>query len=316
VSLLLPDECRELVTRQCGVISRRQAVRYRINAATIDQLRTARWQRLYRGVYATFTGPPSREAQLTAALLRAGPGAALSYQTAAEVAGLTDEPSARIHISVPLDSHPEAMAGVVIHRSARAAAARHPVLLPAQTRVEETTLDLAGVAASFDDAFGWLCRATGRRLTTTVRLRTAVFARSRLRWREEILVGLADIADGAYSNLERRYVRDVERAHRLPGARRQARLMRGSGPVYLDNLYDGFSVAVELDGQKAHPAESRWADIHRDNFSARSGIITLRYSWADVVGRPCWVAAEVGEVLRDRGWPGRPQRCGPACPCR
>ena len=316
VPLTLPDECRDLVARQCGVISRRQASRFRIDDAAIDnQLRIARWQRLYRGVYATFTGPPPREAQLTAALLRAGPGATLSYQTAAELARLADEAAAQIHITVPVGCHPEAIPGVVIHRSARIAQARHPALLPAQTRIEETTLDLAGTAAGFDDAFGWLCRATGRRLTTIPRLRTAVIARSRIRWRGEILDALSDIGGGVHSNLERRYVRDVERAHRLPAARRQARIVHGSRSRYLDNLYEGFGIAVELDGRSAHPAERRWADIHRDNFSARSGIITLRYSWTDIAGRPCGVAQELAEILRSRGWPGAPHPCGPPCPC-
>jgi hypothetical protein len=317
VPVTLPDECRELVARQYGVISRRQANRCRIGDAAIDnQLRVARWQRLYRGVYATFTGPPPREAQLTAALLRAGPGATLSYQTAAELARLADQADARIHITVPVGGHPEAIPGVVIYRSARIAQARHPVLRPARTRIEETTLDLAGTAADLDDAFGWLCRATGRGLTTIPRLRSAMIARSRIRWRGEILASLTDIGGGMHSNLERRYVRDVERAHRLPVARRQARMMHGSRSRYLDNLYEGLGVAVELDGRAAHPAERRWADIHRDNFSARAGIITLRYSWADIAGRPCWVAAELGEILRSRGWPGTAQRCGPACACR
>lgn len=317
VPITLPDECRDLIARQCGVISRRQAHQYRIADAAIDnQLRIGRWQRLYRGVYATFTGPPPREARLTAALLRAGPGATLSYQTAAELARLTDEPAARIHITVPVGCHPEAIPGVVIHRSARIRQARHPALRPAQTRIEETTLDLAGTAPGFDDAFGWLCRATGRRLTTSSRLRAAVTTRSRIRWRGEILDALTDIGSGVHSNLERRYARDVERAHRLPPARRQVQMMHGSRSRYLDNLYEGLGVAVELDGRAAHPAERRWADIHRDNFSARSGIITLRYSWTDVAGRPCWVAAELAEILRSRGWPGAPQSCGPACPCR
>jgi len=55
----LPPDCWELLSRQSGVISRRQAVSYRVAAAAIsNQLRTGRWQRLQTGVYATFTGTP------------------------------------------------------------------------------------------------------------------------------------------------------------------------------------------------------------------------------------------------------------------
>jgi len=48
------------------------------------RLKSAKWRRVQRGVYATFTGPVHREARLWAALRRAGPGAMLSHETAAE----------------------------------------------------------------------------------------------------------------------------------------------------------------------------------------------------------------------------------------
>jgi hypothetical protein len=78
-------------------------------------------------------------------------------------------------------------------------------------------------------------------------------------------------------------------------------------------LYDEYATCVELDGQLAHPAETRWRDIRRDNAVAAAGGATLRYGWMDVTGRACHTAAEVDRALRGRGFPGaRP--CGPACP--
>jgi hypothetical protein len=53
--------------------------------------------------------------------------------------------------------------------------------------------------------------------------------------------------------------------------------------------------------------------VYRDNAAAALGLVTLRYSWADVTLRPCWVAEQVGQVLASRGWPGPLRRCGPAC---
>jgi very-short-patch-repair endonuclease len=119
-----------------------------------------------------------------------------------------------------------------------------------------------------------------------------------------------------HSNLEYRYVRDVERAHGLPKAKRQARMSRGPSlrrSQYLDNLYELFGVAVELDGAAHHLAEDRWRDIRKDNVSAASGIVTLRFSWADVTRRGCAVAAGVAGALQQRGWEGQPSRCGAAC---
>ena len=80
---------------------------------------------------------------------------------------------------------------------------------------------------------------------------------------------------------------------------------------FRDALYRKYLVAVETDGRIAHPAETRWADVRRDNAAAADGIITLRYGWSDVTERPCFVAAEVGAVHKRRGWPPY-GRAGPA----
>jgi very-short-patch-repair endonuclease len=116
-----------------------------------------------------------------------------------------------------------------------------------------------------------------------------------------------------HSALEYRYLRDVERAHGLPTAERQARAAQDGRQIYRDALYRRYQVAVELDGSASHPAEQRWRDRHRDNAAAAEGVITLRYAWADVTERACETAGEVGRVLIRRGWPGPLRRCGPGC---
>ena len=78
-------------------------------------------------------------------------------------------------------------------------------------------------------------------------------ARGRMRWRVQLDSALSDIADGVMSPLEHRYVRDAERAHGLPAARRQVLIIRGTRRQYLDNLYEELGIGVELDGQAYHP---------------------------------------------------------------
>jgi hypothetical protein len=274
-----------------------------------------RWQRLHRGVYAAFSGEPARETALWAALLRAGPDATLSYQTAAERHGLIDEPSSLISITVPASRHPAQVKipGVVIHRSESILRTRHPVMLPPCTRVEDTVLDLIQVAATFDDAYMWICRAIGRRRTTADRIRGAMDGRKKMRWRREIAVALGDAEGGALSVLEYRYIHRVERPHGLPAARRQARIRQGTGNKYLDNLYEAFAVCVELDGTAAHPADEQWRDKRRDNANTVSGIVTLRFGLLDLGERRCETAAAVAALLRSRGWTGSPRACGPGC---
>ena len=321
----LPGDCARLLKRQRGVIARWQAPAVGLSAAFIDgQLRRDRWQPLYRGIYAVFTGTPPRESVLWAGLLRAGSGAVLSHHTAAELDGLTDSPGRVIHVtvshgqklSIPASEGNDVVPAIAVHQSARLDITRHPARTPPRTRLEETVLDLAQTSASFDEVFSWLSRSCGRRLVTPQQLCRAMKARSRMRWRHEILAALDMVGDGVHSNLEYRYVRDVEGPHGLPKAKRQVRMLRGGQSYYLDNLYEAFGVGVELDGRAYHRVEDRWQDIRRDNISAGSGIVTLRFSWADVTRRPCAVATAVGGALRQRGWPGPPSRCGPGCTTR
>ncbi len=300
---------------QSGVLARWQALELGLSPDTIgERLRRGRWQKMYPGVYACFTGTIGRQPALWAAVLHAGPGAALSHQTAAQLHGLSggghDTP---IHVTVPSARHPQPVRGLVIYRSDRSAAARHPTRLPPRTRIEQTVLDLTQAAPTFDDAFGWLSRACAERLTTPQRLRNAMAARKKLRWRADLAAALAEVGDGVHSVLEHRYIRDVERPHGLPAARRQAKAVRAGRTEYRDHLYQDYGVAVETDGAAAHPESARWRDIARDNAAASTGIITLRYSWFDVTRRPCLVAAEIVAVLSTRGWPGTPARCGPSC---
>jgi hypothetical protein len=173
---------------QAGVISRQQASEVGVTTKAIEwKLRSGAWQRLQPGIYATFTGEPPREAKLWAAVLRAGPGAALSHESAAEVHGLIDKPATQIHVSVPTARRPgqqSKIRGMVIHRSRRLALEWQPPWQLPRTTVEDTVLDLAAAARSFDDAYGWISTAIGRRRTTPQRLSKALAGRSRMRWRD------------------------------------------------------------------------------------------------------------------------------------
>lgn len=306
-----------LLQAQSGVISRQQARDAGWTDEAIERrIRSGSWQRLERGTYATFSGVPSREAKLWAVVLRAGPGAVLSHQTAAEIHQLTDKPASKVHISVPVQRNPGRLGpirGVVIHRRRGLVAEWQPPWQLPRTSVEDTVLDLVGAARSFDDAYGWISAAVGRRLTTPGMLGKALSARSRMRWRDWIAAALEDAAEGVHSPLERHYVRGVERAHGLPTARRQAKRRHGSSLRYLDNLYEEFGLCVELDGAAAHPAEGRWRDTRRDNVTFMQGARTLRFGWPDVTAHRCRTAGEIGTFLRRRGWTGIIRPCGPAC---
>lgn len=317
----LPLKVRQLLASQEHVISRAQAVSLGLSVETMrNRVRCGDWQQLQLGVYADFTGTPKREAQIWAALLRAGPGAVLSHWTAAERHGLLDKPSAAVHLTVSVERHPARWASIpeiVVHRSRGLEQAVHPAMSPPCTRVENTVLDLIEASATFEDAYGWICRAVGRRRTTTARLQEAMATRPRMHWRQDLQLALGDVQGGALSIIERRYARGVERAHGLPTALRQSRVWQGTGNRYLDNYYKDYRACVEIDGTAAHPADEQWRDKDRDRWNSvhqkidtiRIGVLGLRTPDAQ-----CATAAEVTTWLSGRG-PAVGHPCSrPGCP--
>jgi hypothetical protein len=311
---LLPDGLAKVVAQQHGVVTAQQVSGAGVSLDRVTtRLRSGRWQRMHRGVYATFSGQPDRLATLWAAVLYAGPDAMLSYETAAELGRLADKPSRLIHVTIPENRRVTPAPGILVHHSYRAAEARDPRRLPPQTSIDETVLDLVAAAATLDDACSWILRALQRHLTAGAYLVHGLTQRDRIRWRTQLTELLTPDINGLHSILELRYHRQVEKPHHLPDGTRQAPARNGARSIYRDILYELYATAIELDGDAFHLADSRWRDIQRDNAAAADGITTLRYGWLDITLRPCQVAAEVARVLARRGYTAaRP--CSPDCP--
>jgi hypothetical protein len=115
-------------------------------------------------VYSIYNSKSTREGNLWIAVRRAGAGAVLSHETAAEVHGFADpaRPVRQIHISVPagqsVDRHGK-LRGVTIHRRRILRPDPQPEWRLPRTTVVDTVLDLVETARTFDDAYGWICRA-------------------------------------------------------------------------------------------------------------------------------------------------------------
>lgn len=105
----------------------------------------------------------------------------------------------------------------------------------------------------------------------------------------------------------------VERAHGLPTGARQRRVTIDRRPYHRDVTYVGLRTHVELDGRIVHEAAvDRWADLERDIAGARSGDLTIRVGWLQVL-EAHRLADGRSAVLMARGWGGRPRRCGVGC---
>ena len=311
----IPAALRQQATPQGGVVTRKQAAQAGLSAAQIAWLlNRGSWLPLYRGVYATFTGPVSNKARLWAAVLYAGEGAYLSHETAAEMNRLTDEKSPVIHVTVPISRCVIPQEGMVIHRSSERPMVWRLPGVPPHTIAPRTVIDLVQAAPDVDRVIAVVTGGLGRRLVTDGDLRAMAQACKKLRWRPQLeeIAGAADA--GAHSPLEYRHDRDVQRAHGLPDPVKQARFRKPDGTWgYRDRWYPQFGgLVIELDGKRFHPQERREGDTERDNQAAVTGA-TLRYGWDAVTRRPCETAQQLAGALRHRGWTGALRPCSPAC---
>ncbi|HEY1704718.1 MAG TPA: hypothetical protein VGG75_33895 [Trebonia sp.] len=317
----LPAECQKLISRQRGVIACSQASAHGLDRDWVKgQARYGIWQRLERGVYATFAGEPSREAELWAALLRAGiDDAVLSHYTAAERHGLPREPNQSIHVAVPEDHHPARwtrISGIVVHRSDAIVATCHPAKLPRCTRFEDTILDILKITKGFDAKYDWVRKAISDGRTTPERLLASLSTRVKYPDRENVQLMLGYAADGIMSWLELQWANGVEKPHGLPVAQRQVRVALETGNCYLDNLYEPYRLCVELDGRAAHPESEQGRDKERDRrILIQKGIYTMHYETKHLhdAEHQCQAAAEMASYFTTVRGTDQPESIGHPC---
>lgn len=153
-----------------------------------------------------------------------------------------------------------------------------------------------------------------RAVADTVAAQDGVISRRQVLARRRVLVEiLDDVESGAFSAPERRYLREVERAHGLPRGHRQRREVAGAQGwvVFQDVACEGFTTLVELDGRFGHDrVADRRRDLERDLDAEHTGRTTLRAGWRQVL-KPRRLAEVVGTVLRARGWEGSQRPCRP-----
>jgi very-short-patch-repair endonuclease len=69
------------------------------------------------------------------------------------------------------------------------------------------------------------------------------------------------------------------------------------GPFLLDMAYPGIRLAIEYDGEAHRTQERAMRDLERQAYLSAAGWKILRFTAAQVRGRPSWVAARVREEL-------------------
>jgi hypothetical protein len=299
---------------QGGVVSRQQVLGAGGDDALIRRmLRRRAWARVHPGVYINHTGPLTWQQRTWAAVLYAAP-AALRGGSALRAHGLRGHDSDDdLHVVVPDSRKVRSRQGVRVERLRDFDRAAQTNLSPPRVRVEHALVRVASAARSDDAAVAVLADGCQARCSTASRLRDELTMSPSLPRRGLLLAIVDDVASGALSVLERRYLQHVERAHALPRGRRQQTERTGKGAIQRDVEYVEQALLLELDGRLGHEwALDRWDDLARDLQAAASGRLTIRIGWGQVL-QPCRLAAAVVAVLTARGWAGLARPCRPGC---
>ena len=144
-------------------------------------------------------------------------------------------------------------------------------------------------------------RLTRSHLVDPEAVRRHLDSMPRARGRASLMRRCALAQDGVESYLEERGAEDILVGPGFETIVRQHRL-RVRGELFRLDAYDAQTrTAVEFDGAGFHERpDQRVRDIRRDAALATIGILTLRFGYGDVVGRPGWCRDMVLETLEAR----------------
>jgi very-short-patch-repair endonuclease len=275
----------EVAARQHALVTYAQARAAGLgDHGIVLRLRSGRWRRIRRGVFAIAGAPATWEQSVLAAVLEAGPGAVASHATAAAIWGLPGVDRERIEITTDRP-HWSRVRGVRSHRTVAWLAAEHTLRHDiAVTTVARTIVDLSGrfgVAAlgritdhglrhgyllldELRKCVGGLPSAPGRRPS-----RVHAVLRRRLKGYQP-----------GESDLETRFARALV-AGGLPEPIQQHRIRVANRRYRLDLAYPDQRVAIEIDGWEPHRGRSAFdSDRVRANHLVASGWNLLRFTSA------------------------------------
>jgi hypothetical protein len=302
------DAMLAMLRRQRGIVTWRQARRYRSPAALRHQVKSGRWRRVHRGVLAAQPGPLGIEQRHWVGLLAAGadrhPGqVGLGGWSALWAWGLDGLEPTTVHLLIPHRSRVSLPPGCVAHRTLEFPdlVQTHPALLPTSPP-ERAVLDAAAWARSDDEARLIVAASFQQRLVTLAELHRTAASLPNRRRRRLVLSVAADCAGGAHSLGELDLLAVCRRA-RLPVPARQVAVRDRRGRRrYLDAVFEPWGVVVEVDGIHHLDVARQWDDARRSNALELDGYLVLRYPAHVVRARPAEVAAELREALIRRGW--------------
>jgi hypothetical protein len=292
-------ELAGLARRQHGLWTRTQALSAGASGSLIDRrLRSGAWLRLDTSVYGSPAARATWHRSVMAAVL-AERVAIASHRTAAALFALAGFRPGRPHVTIPAGAHARGRLSIA-HRSV---SLRATVVddIPCVT-IEQVFIDLAQ-CVSVDRLRMALARRADREPSVIDRVRDryvelAPRGGRDLRRLRAVLDRFGSGETIKESELER-LARHVLQHPELPLVVWQAPFPgREVGACRVDGLIPAWGIVIELDGRAWHARVDDFErDRRRDQAAAAAGLLTLRFTYAQIAYDPEWCLT----VLREAG---------------
>lgn len=232
-----------------------------------------------------------------AALAWAGSGARLDGPSALWACGAADAPE-QVHIVVPAGEWRPTPPWLVMRTASYDLPSQPYAPWPAVSAGDAVVRAFAlAPPRERDEA---VFAAVRRGAVNAQTIEEAAARTPRIPERRRLMRLAAQASVGIESYLEAKGACDVLTGPGFAHVVRQHRVRHRSGVARIDAFEPRSLTAIEFDGEQFHTGEARLRDVRRDAALAALGILTLRFSYADVEHRPEWCRELALAAVRER----------------
>jgi len=262
-------------------------------------LRSREVVRILPGLYSASECAESLYTRAHAATRWVGPTSALIGVGAAFVWGACDSPPDIVRVSAPYGTHRTCPPWLRVCRMAPAVPSSDwgqcAIATPAWAVVT------AYLEAPRESRDRLIYRAVQRRLATPSEIAKVADSLTHVQGRRHLTRVLASAVAGAESHLEAVALRHVFSTSEFSRFIRQHKILVNGSAFRLDMFDPLTRTAIELDGAEVHVGTGpRARDVKRDALLASTGILTLRFTYADITAHGDWCRDMVRETLASR----------------
>ncbi len=283
-----------------ATVASRSALVRQFGRRTLDAaLQSSRVTRILPGFYAHADHARKFGTRVAAADAWLPADAAIGGVAACVLHDITAAPPARIRVATRSPTHPRAPDWIWLRRSTALVTARPFGGLRVVSASD--ALIQAWEEAGPRVGSGLIVDAIRDHQATGIEIIAALRGYPRVRRRAPLVRLLGELAAGAESYLELVAGRTVLNAPDLRELVRQADVVALGRRRRLDAYDPATKTAIEFDGRLFHSNDdARRSDLDRDSALASIGIVTLRFTYEDVVGRPRWCRDRIRRTIRAR----------------